>query len=43
MAQKRGFNIATINENLVAKFARQLDSQDIQAGLSKVIPNLPRC
>ena len=43
MAQKRGFNIATINENLVAKFARQLDSQDIQAGLSKVIPNLPQC
>ena len=43
MAQKHGFNIATINENLVAKFARQLDSQDVQAGLSKVIPNLPRC
>ena len=37
MNQKCGFNIANINEELVAKFVRQLDSQEVRAGLEKVM------
>ncbi|KAL4076157.1 hypothetical protein J3A83DRAFT_4370357 [Scleroderma citrinum] len=35
MTQKCGYNIVNINENLLNKIAWQLDSKDVQTGLSK--------
>ncbi|KAL4081591.1 hypothetical protein V8B97DRAFT_2001740 [Scleroderma yunnanense] len=41
MTQKCGYNIVNINENLLNKIAWQLDSKDVQTGLSKVLTGSP--